>query len=718
MRTAFSFSLAPNGVGRLVFDLPNEKVNKLSLSVLDELEATLHSLANTPHLSILCIATGKEGVFIAGADLKSFQPLLHNVDLTQEMLNKGHRVFRQLQHLPFPTIAVIHGACLGGGLELALACTYRIVSDHPKTILGLPETTLGIFPGWGGTQRLPKLVGLKEGLSMILSGKPVNAKKAWRIQLADAIIPWEFIEEKTEAFAQQCLTEKGKQNIRDRRKQKRLSSWLLENNLVGRSFFFPQAEKDLLKRTQGRYPAPLAALKLVKETYEMPLEQGLQKEVEHFIQSLSSSDFRYAHALIQLFFTREAIKKDPGVVNPPDKKRSIASVGVVGAGVMGSEIAWLMSYRDLPVRMKDVSWEIVGRGYATAWRIYQTLMRLKKLKPDEANRKFHRLAGGIDYRGFRRLDLVIEAVVESVERKKTILQQLEKEVGADTIIATNTSSLQIHQLAQGMQHPERLIGMHFFNPPSRMPLVEIVPGENTLPEVVAAVAAFCKNIKKTPMVVADCSGFLVNRVFASGFIEVPLMLEEGVEMKKLEKMMLNFGMPMGPLELADHIGNDVNLNVLKTLERSYGKRMQVPSILEAINEKGWLGKKVKKGFYLYEDGKKEPNPEIRTLLGDLGTVMPSFTEEELMDRVLVKMINEAAKCLEEGVVGHAAYLDLALVLGTGFPPYLGGILRYADQWGIHQILEKLKNFCQKYGERFSPADLLIRMDKANEVFYP
>jgi len=412
MSDAFNLTIDPNGIARLVFDYPDEKVNKISIDVLEELDGILDGIKDNQQIKALVITSAKEGIFIAGADLKSFEGLFKDFDLAEGMIKKGHGVFNKLEDLPFPSIAVINGVCLGGGMELALACTYRVVGDHSKTTLGLPETNLGIFPGWGGTQRMPRLVGLMEGLKLVLTGRPVNAKKAFKIHLADAILPSEFIDEKTEEFVNEILTSKGREKVLDNRKPKGLISLLFERNPIGRAFVFWQSRRSVIQKTKGQYPSPLAALDLIQKTYTMPLKKGLKNEVDAFVKSMSGA-FQYAPNLIYIFFNSEQMKKDPGMPGVQAKGKEVESVGVLGAGIMGSGIAWLMSYRDIPVRMKDINWEAVGGGFKSAWDTYKTLIKKRKLKPDQANRKFHLISGTVDYSGFDKLDFVIEAAVET-----------------------------------------------------------------------------------------------------------------------------------------------------------------------------------------------------------------------------------------------------------------------------------------------------------------
>lgn len=716
MGSPLRYSVNNQNIGTLIFDLPNEKVNKISVPILEELEKLIDKLASQPPINALVIKSGKEGAFIAGADLKGFEPLFSDQSGAKKLINTGHRVFDKLSKLPFPTIAAIDGACLGGGLELALACTYRVVSDRSKTSLGLPEVSLGIIPGWGGTQRLPRLVGLTEGLKMIVSGKSVTAIQAWKIKLADAIYPAEFFSQGLEEFIRNCTSEKGRKDLLDRRNHSGLKSVFLEKNFIGRSLVYRKTEQEIQKKTKGHYPAPLVALNLIKSTYSLPIDLGLAKEAETFVSSMSK-EFQVAPHLIQLFFNQEALKKNPGGSIQSSAAHQIHTAGVIGSGVMGSGIAWLFTYSDIPVRMKDVSWDIIGKGSAAVWDNYQTMIKIRKLKQGEANIKFHRLAGVVDYRGFKNLDLIIEAATENVELKRKIFKELEAEVRADAILATNTSSLSIDTLSVGMQHPERFVGMHFFNPPSRMPLVEVVAGKHTSPEALATAVEICKTLKKTPIVVRDCPGFLVNRIFAAGEIQVLAMLEEGVEFQRLEKLLVDFGMPMAPFILADEVGNDVNYKVLKIFEQAYGERMKAPALLAAMNERKLYGKKAGRGFYLYNN-KKEPrfNPEILELLPQK-KISKNLTDKEVVERVILSMINEGSRCLEEKVISEPMHLDMAMILGTGFPPFRGGLLRYADSLGTSTVLSKMKELNQRYGVCFAPSRYLEDLGRSNKTFY-
>lgn len=715
MSQAFQLTVGSDSIARLVFDLPNEKVNKLWLPQLEELEKILDELANRKDIKALVISSGKEDVFIAGADLKSFEGAFKDKVQLENGIKLGHRVFNKLEALPFPSVAFINGACLGGGMELALACTFRVATDSPKTVLGLPETTLGIVPGWGGSQRMPRLVGLMEGLNLILSGKMVKpAFKAYKMHLVDALVPAEFKEEKLAEFLNQIVTPKGKEKVLDRRKLGGLKHYLFEANPLGRAFVYWQAEKNVREKTKGQYPAPLIALNLIKKSYHLPLKKGLDEEIRTVTQELDAGA-PIANNLINLFFTNEALKKETFITQEL-KPKEIHQVGVIGAGVMGSGIAWLLTSKDYLVRLKDIDWETVGKGYGAVKALYTQYLKDKRFKPFEVSNKFQKLSGSVDLTGFQKVDLVIEAAVENLELKNKLFAELEKVVPEKAIIASNTSSLGISLMAKNLQHPERFLGIHFFNPVPKMPLVEIIPGEKTSPETIAIAVSFVKKLGKTPIVVGDCAGFLVNRIFMNSADEVIRLLEEGVDREKLDKGMTKFGFPMPPFILADEVGIDVLYKVNKVLEEAYGERMKTPDLLQQLYDKKLLGKKSGKGFYIWKGSHKSFNPEVEALLGD-NVGKNNMPDAEIRDRTVLLLINEAARCLEEGVIKRPEYLDMALIMGTGFPPFRGGLLRYADTRGSKEIVSRLQELEKTVGPRYKPCQLLVDMAKSDKKFY-
>lgn len=700
-KDAWTLDINDKGIAYLTIDVPNEKVNILSQDVLQQLNQILDNLKKHSGVKALVIKSGKPDTFLAGANLHEFESAFDNPSFIEKALNTGHEVFNKLASLPFPTIAFIHGICVGGGLELALACDYRVVTDYSKTSLGLPETTIGIFPGWGGTQRLPRLVGLMEGVQMITSGRPVNGPKAVKIKLADALIANEFAQEKLDEFINQCLTENGRKKIEKNRKLTGIKHWLLEMNSLGRNYFFKRAEKEILSKTKGHYPAPIAALKVIEETQPMSLKDGLEREKIVFVESVPTLKSVAKH-LIHLFFVQESLKKMTGAP-AGTVPATVSNVGIIGAGTMGMSIAYLCSFIDLPVRLKDINWEILTKAFGAINKFYEKLLSKRKLKPYEANLKQHYISATTDYSGFKTVDLAIEAATENLELKHQIFQELEDCISSKAIITSNTSSLTIAEMSLNMKHPERFVGMHFFNPADRMPLVEIVSGKTTTPEVLAGAMAFCRKLGKTPILVKDCTGFLVNRIFVPGANEVIWMLQEGVPMQKLEKVLMDFGLPMSPFELGDEVGNDVSYKVSKNFEKAYGDRMKPPALLEAMNEKKLYGKKVNKGFYVYHHKKKWENSEVYNLLKTFHTEPREISHQEIIERVLYLMINEAWRCLQERIVVDSDTIDLAMIMGTGFPPFRGGLMQYANDVGNANIIERLKYYENLYGSRFKPA---------------
>lgn len=714
---AFRFNLDSEGIARLVFDLSGEKINKFSQTVMEELEKLLDKIQDNPSIKVLFIESGKKNIFIAGADIKELE-VIKDTREAEEKSRSGQLIFDKLAVLPFPTVALIDGACLGGGLEFALACTYRLATDNRKTILGCPEVKLGILPGWGGTQRLPKLIGLAASLPLLLSGRSVPAKKAYKLKLIDAIIASEFKEEKSQEFLQNILTAPGRKKILNRRKSRGLISLLLEKNPLGRKLIFTKAKKDILKRSKGHYPAPLLILKLIQKTYSSSLKKGLKKEAESFAQLAPG---KISKNLIRLFYINEALKKDAG-----EKEKTqaieIRSAGILGAGVMGGGIAWAFTNKDIPVRLKDISWEAISKAYASMQNVYKQLMKRRKITPGQMNLKMHHLTGSLNYSGYGNTDLVVEAIVEDIKIKKNVLAELEKKVKPRTLICSNTSTLSISEIGSALQKPERFAGMHFFNPVNRMPLVEVIPGEKTSSRTIASIILLARKIGKIPIVVKDSPGFLVNRILIPYMIEATVMLQEGIDLQRIDKLLENFGMPMGPFLLADEVGIDICFKVSRIIAESLNIELTSIEILRVIYEERHLtGKKGKKGFYLHNGKKKTFNKDIndwiKSVQEKLAIKKRTLSDKEIIDRAILTMVNAAAQCLFHKVIDRPEYLDMAMILGIGFPPFRGGLLCYADELGIGKVVETLRDLEKVYGKRFEPSPLLIKMAESGLNFY-
>jgi 3-hydroxyacyl-CoA dehydrogenase/enoyl-CoA hydratase/3-hydroxybutyryl-CoA epimerase len=708
MSRMFTLSTDVSGIAHLVMDLPGEKVNKLSEASMAELNLLLDVDLADPDIKALIISSSKPGVFIAGADINEIDRVESDADALEKS-RRGQAVFNKLAALPYPTVAVIDGACLGGGMELALACSFRIATDHAKTKLGLPEVSLGILPGWGGTQRLPRLVGLVQALTMILSGKPVAGSKAARIGLVDALGAHEFADGMAQDFAARCLSSSGRRAVLKKRKRHGMESLWPMKEIVLR-----KATENAMRKAGGHYPAIPEILQLMRETGRGKLSKGLEKEARAFSRLAVSPVCRN---LIGLFHTDQLLKKQTGVAVELEP-RPVRSAGVLGAGIMGGGIAWLFSRYGRLVRMKDVSWEAVARGYAEAADYYRQLVKLHRLKEHEAGLGMHRITGALDYSGFRQVDVVVEAVVEKMDVKKGVLVEVEAAVASDTVICSNTSALSITEMATAMEHPSRFVGMHFFNPVNRMPLVEVIAGAESSDEAVATVVALARALGKVPVVVKDSPGFLVNRILIPYMNEAGLLLQEGVAFERIDKLMEAFGMPMGPCVLADETGIDVGFKVIRKLAAAFAPRLEAASVLERMVGEGLLGRKAGGGFYLHEGRQRHPNAAAVKLIGrhvDAGADVP--VEEDVLDRLILIMVNEAALCLQEGVIDRVDYLDMALITGIGFPPFRGGLLRYADSRGIPEIVQRLNELHVLYGARFEPAGLLKEMAAADAAFY-
>ena len=705
---ALSLEIRPDWVGVLWFDLPGEKVNKLSSPVMEELEATLDTVAKDGRIKGLVIASRKKDVFIAGADVNEIRGVTDE-KAAFESARRAQLILHKIAQLSVPSVAAIDGVCLGGGLELSLACTYRIATDNPKTSLGLVEVKLGIIPGFGGTQRLPKVVGLQESLKMILNGSTVDGKKALRSGLVSACVPAGLLIEEAAALALKAAHSSAKGRTF---KPKGAMNWVLEKTPFGRNLVFKKSREAVLKATKGQYPAPLAALEVIRKTHGMPVEQGLEIEARENAPLIVSD---VSKNLIHLFFLMEGVKKATGVAGDT-KALPVGRVGVLGAGVMGGGIAQLAADRGISVRMKDIKEEFLGKGLAEANRLFQAKVKRRRLKKHEAQFRLDRISPTLAYDGFGTLDVVIEAVVEKLPVKRQVLKEVESLTGGKVIFASNTSSLPITEIAAESAHPGQVVGMHFFNPVHRMPLVEVIRGKKTSDEAAATVYALAKAMGKVPVVCSDGPGFLVNRLLMPYMNEAAYLLLEGVPVEVVDKAMLAFGMPMGPVRLMDEVGLDVAYHVGTYLESCFKDRMKGAPLLKAISETKFLGKKGGAGFYFYDDKGKETglNPELQNLLP---SAKPAPPEGSLQERMVLPMINEASRLLAEGIVRTAGEVDLGMIMGTGFPPFRGGLLRYADTLGAARLAERLSALAQQVDSRFAPSPQILDLAKHNATFY-
>lgn len=688
----------------LTFDRPGSQANLFDRTTLQQLNQHLNYVCANVQLKGLILFSAKPSIFVAGADIRALAEGAKREDVRQ-MIELGQTIFNRLATLSIPTVAAIHGACLGGGFEVCLACDYRIASQDKATKIGLPETQLGILPGWGGATRLPRLIGVPAALDMILTGKTVPAKVALKRGMVDEVVPKESLL----TVARARIVKKGKA-LGSRAVP--LKRRLLNSRLAG-MFIARKVSKDLHKKTRGHYPALPKALEVVTRGVNQSIRNALLLEREA-VADLSQTTV--CHNLIRIFFLQERAKKLGRKGSSPHVK-PIQRLAVIGAGVMGAGIAQWASARQLPVVLRDVNAEQVAKGMATVSSLYREGIKRHAFTAVEGRAGMDRVSPAPMEVPLNHVDLVIEAAVEKMDLKKQIFARLDTVAGKETILATNTSALSISEIASATSHPERVVGIHFFNPVHRMQLVEVVLGVQTSAEVAQKAVDFVLALGKLPVVVRDHPGFLVNRILMPYLVEAGRLFEGGASVQAIDKSMLDFGMPMGPLRLIDEVGVDVAQHVSHTLAARFPDRIQPPDVLAKMIDAGQLGRKSGGGFYLHKQkDKATANTAVDALRRDHRYAHLNL--DQLRTRMVLLMINEAALCLEEGVVQAPEDVDFGMVMGTGFAPFLGGPLRLADSMGIDAVIEELRRLAGQGEAHFEPCERLKTMAAQQTTFYP
>lgn len=696
-------------IALLEWDMVGESANKLSTDMMLRFREVISELKSSSYKAVVMVSR-KKNIFIAGADIDEIKSLKAGDDFA-DAVRRGQEIFNELEDLPIPTVAAIHGACMGGGCEMALACDYRLCSDAKATKIGLPETKLGIIPGFGGCVRLPRVVGLQGALDIILAGKAVNARKAKKLGLVDDVFHPAVLEDQALKFAQKIA--KGGKRAK-KYKPKKLQDRFLEGAL-GRGLVFKTARKTVMKQSHGHYPAPLEALKAIQKGFGKNRTAAMKAELEGFLKVAGGE---VSQNLIRLFFMMEGVKKRQGVTSDV-KPKKVTHMAVLGAGTMGGGIAYVAADKGIYCKMKDITQDAIDRGFQAAYKIWNKKRKRRRLTKYELVEKKSHVTGGLDYAGFGQMDVVVEAIVEDMNVKKKVIGECAEHLSEDCVFATNTSSLSVTEMAQAYPKPENFVGMHFFNPVDKMPLVEIIRGEKTGDEATARVYNLSKKMGKIPVVVKDAPGFLVNRLLVPYMIEAAFFLQEGCDIEKVDRLFVKkFGMPMGPFLLMDEVGIDVCIKVSKIFKESLGDRIELPEVMTKLGETGRLGKKNGRGFYNYEKGrKKDVDTSIYDDLG-LGRPKHPLSDEELIGRAMYSMVDEAALVLlQEKVVESAEDLDLAMIMGTGFPPFRGGLLRWADRVGVETIVDSLEVYASQFGARFRPTDVLRNMAKNQKTFH-
>lgn len=676
------------GIVHVVFDMAENRANIFNAETMGELSDLLDELAKDSQAKAVLFTSAKKGIFIAGADITMIKKL-KSKDEAHDAARGGQNVFHKIAQLKVPTIAAINGACMGGGTEFSLACRFRVCSDSSKTKIGLPEVNLGILPGWGGTQRLPKLIGFVRSLDYLLSGKNFDSKSALKMSLVSDVFPELLFDEKVKGFVEKVAS--GAMSAPKRAKLSATES-ALEMARFTRKIALNKARATVMAKTQGHYPAPLKIIDVLDRSFGESIEKGLLIEAEAFSQ-LASTDI--CRNLIEIFLGSEEKKK----VAPKNAQKTEKGA-VLGAGVMGGGIAWAYANSGIPCVMKDITPEALATGLRSAKSVFASKYKRKKGGGErELLLSMGLIKPQLDFSGFNQIDVVIEAIVENLEVKRKVIGDLMSVVRDDCIVASNTSSLLITDIQQGLPRNQNIVGMHFFNPVHKMPLVEVIAGKHTDPKAVDTVVALTQKFGKIPIVVNDGPGFLVNRLLLPYMNEALWLVNDGVSIEQIDRACLKFGLPMGPIHLVDEVGIDVAFKVAKILHHFMPDRMPMCPVGEPVLKTGALGKKNGKGFYLYDSrGKKgDLNPEIKNFI-KTGTVI---SDDDIIARVIYPLIREGFLALQDGIVSNARDLDLAMIFGTGFAPFRGGPARYADSIGCARIADKLGELSHKVSSRFA-----------------
>jgi 3-hydroxyacyl-CoA dehydrogenase / enoyl-CoA hydratase / 3-hydroxybutyryl-CoA epimerase len=699
-----------DGLAVIRLNDPARPVNVISEGLLREMGQLLDRLENGEGgVRAAVIISEKKGTWIAGADIEEFKNFQSPAD-AEAASRAGHELLNRLERLRIPVVAAIDGAALGGGLETALACTYRIATDSPKTKLGLPEVNLGIIPGAGGTARLPRLVGLRASLDLMLTGKQLDARRALKAGIVDEVVPAPILLDVASRQAMALAARK----LQPKSGRPSGSPDRVENLLPMRRLIFSKARQGVMSKTHGLYPAPLRLLKVLERGLDRPLDEALDLEAKAFGELAVTPE---ARSLVHVFFTSTAAKNDAGLESGA-KPKDIDQIAVVGAGFMGAGIAATSAEAGIRVRLKDVSAEGAAKGLRTARESLIKRGKRKKLKRFQLTALTDRVQPTTQYTGFHASDVVVEAVFEDVALKHRVIREIEAAAGEGVVLGSNTSTIPIARLAEASSRPDHVIGLHFFSPVEKMPLVEIITHAGTADWVTATAHAYAKKIGKTPIVVNDAPGFYVNRILSPYMAEAALLLQEGVRMEDIDRAMTGWGFPVGPVTLYDEVGLDVAQKAGKIMTAAFADRMGTPpAVVDRMVEDGRLGRKNGKGFYQYgEDGKKgDADAAVYALIGN-----PSRKEmpaEEIQERLALVMVNEAVRTLEEGVLRSARDGDVGAVFGIGFPPFRGGPFWYVDRAGAAAVLERLRALESRYGRRFAPAPLLEQVAREGREFF-
>ena len=709
---AVSIELLERSVAQLIFDLKDSSVNKLSRAVVQELDDAISAVEESNHINALIISSNKE-VFIVGADVTEFLSYfsLPDKELLQWIENT-QSLFCRIEDLPIPTATVINGYALGGGFELALTTDYRVMAKTAR--IGLPEVKLGLFPGWGGTVRLPRLIGADNALEWICTGEERKAKDAFKQHAVDSVVSHNQLQASALQIIHQCLD--GKLDYQSRKQEKRQP---IKLNQLESILAFESAKAVVAAKAGRHYPAPIAAVETVQHHATMSRDEAMKTEANGFVKMAKT---KVARNLVGLFLNDQRIKK--GSKSIVKQTQSVKHAAVLGAGIMGGGIAYQSACKDIPVLLKDIDTKALELGLDEASTLLMKQVKRGKLKAEQVPFILNKIDTSLSYGDFNIADFVVEAVVENENIKSTVLAEVEGYVKENCVITSNTSTISITKLAESLQRPERFCGMHFFNPVYRMPLVEVIRGEKSGEVAISTTVAYAKAMGKTPIVVNDCPGFLVNRVLFPYFAGFDALVRDGIDVQRIDKVMEKFGWPMGPAYLLDVVGIDTAHHASEVMATGYPDRMskEFKTATDLMYENNRLGQKNSQGFYKYELDKKGKQNKLiddaaTKLLDEIRTNKIEISDDEIIDRMMIPMCMETVRCVEDGVVDHPLDADMGLILGIAFPSFRGGALRYVDDIGLSEFCERANHYSE-ISPIYIPTDYLQRMAKNNETFYP
>jgi len=696
------------GIATIWIDSQKDKMNIVSPSLIGDFENVFKEIeTNEDIIGAILISAKKD--FIAGADIKSFKG--EKVGDFQPFSRKGHELLQKIEDSKKPIVSAIHGTCYGLGVELSLACNSRVCSNDSKTKLALPEVKLGLLPGGGGTQRLPRLVGLQASLDMMLTGKNIFPSKAKRIGLVDEVVH----QSKLHNAAKKIVLSIIKNNFQRNKVKKSFTVKLLDRTSLGRSVVFSQAKKTVLRLTKGNYPAPIEIIECVKIGLQKGLKAGYEAEVIKFEKLILSN---VSSALRNLFFTTTDKKKNPYKVDLKNTQK----IGVIGAGFMGEGITEVSINSGMDVLLKDLDDEMIHQARKNIWENLNRKVKRRQMSKVSAKTTAQKAVGQLDYKGFNNIDVVIEAIVENMTVKKKLIKELESICKDDFIFASNTSSLPLTEMSEEAKNPENVVGMHYFSPVTKMPLLEIIKTNKTSVQAIATCYEIGKRQGKTCIVVNDAPGFYVNRILCPYLLEALILIEEGVRIEQIDKALKNLGMPVGPVALLDEVGIDVGVHVMSgnmtdLIKDRDGIKLNysMPKMLED----GLSGRKSKKGFYNYvkKKGKVKKGKVNEGVYKYFDSpVAKKINDKEITERCILILLNEAVWALEEGIIENITDGDIGGVFGIGFLPWSGGPFSYMNQIGISNIVDKMKHYQNLYGNKFQPRPMLIKMVEKNEKF--